>query len=490
MNKLNVFFIPVLLLILILIWGWKPTEPANNSFNPDIYIYIYQDKKITGREISWKLRDGRVISTWNSGDALYVFLPSYAHMADLTAFTSDSLIVYLDGCELNQNSDLSRYSIGEAHKMRVWTDMRNSDTRDLYFLRSANIPAMFIDTASGNMDAIHADQEYRESARVTLVDTNGARLYSGVDNTINGHGFSSWLSKKKSYSLKLREPAGLLGMAPAAKWILISNTYDNTSLKNKFVMDMAAQTGLTWTPSCEYIDLYLNGDYAGLYLLSERVENDINRLNLASDNSSRTNFLCKVKIDNHRPERIFLTDYNRSVELVSPKSASESERPRIEQDVQLLENAILSGDERELLYYLDLDSWVRRYLIDEISGNVDADLSSSYFYCVYNSENPVFYGGPVWDYDRTFGNTVDGADYRNMNPRAFVANTASRRKIWPNPWCHALYYYYPAFYNRVCELYQQEFRPVFSESAEYLDNLYLFIQKASYMNKIRWYKPD
>ena len=241
LNKLNVFFIPVLLLILILIWGWKPTEPAA-KITDLTELTANMPKEITGREISWKLRDGRVISTWNSGDALYVFLPSYAHMADLTAFTSDSLIVYLDGCELNRNSDLSRYSIGEAYKIRVWTDMRNSDTRDLYFLRSANIPAMFIDTASGNMDAIHADQEYRESARVTLVDTNGARLYSGVDNTINGHGFSSWLSKKKSYSLKLQKPAGLLGMAPAAKWILISNTYDNTSLKNKFVMDMAAQT--------------------------------------------------------------------------------------------------------------------------------------------------------------------------------------------------------------------------------------------------------
>ena len=543
-NKLSGFAIPILLLFLLMIYGWKPrpaaqasetdllsapdaiagvvfhsrradnqnleSVPEENPENPDGIETDHPDnltinphgteipddqispdnpenpEELNGQEASWKLRDGRIISMWADGDNRYVFLPAYAHMIYMTALVRESLSISLDGYELTEKSDLSRYAIGEPYSMRVRSETDKSYTCTLYFLRSANLPAMYIDTPDGTMNQIHADRDYRESVRVALVGADGTRLYSGVNDTLKGRGQSSWTSDKKSYSLNLQKPKGLLGMSPGVKWALVSNTYDHTSLRNKLVMDLAAKTNLEWTPSCEYIDLYLNGDYAGLYLLSERVENDVNRLNLP-DNRRYTNFLCKIEIYNRWStlDQPFLTDQIRTVELVSPKPASELDLFRVQRDVQLLENTILSGNEQALRRYLDIDSWVRRYLIDEISENLDADLASSYFYCVYNGNRPVFYGGPVWDYDATFDNA---SPFRNINPAAFVANTALEAEDVPTPWFHALYQY-PVFYQRVCELYQSEFRPLLEQSVEWLNNLYDYIKKASEMNQIRWYHP-
>ena len=66
-----------------------------------------------------------------------------------------------------------------------------------------------------------------------------------------------------------------------------------------------------------------------------------------------------------------------------------------------MEEIIFSGEDLRNSTIIDLDSWIRRYLIDEISGNVDSDHASSYFYYT----DGLFYAGPVWDYDLAFGNS-------------------------------------------------------------------------------------
>ena len=98
--------------------------------------------------------------------------------------------------------------------------------------------------------------------------------------TIKGRGNSTWFSNKRPYSLKLSAESDLLGMGQASKWVLLANSQDPTNLNNKLVMDLASRVSSQWAPECQWVDLYLNGQYNGLYLLTEKVESHSNRLSI------------------------------------------------------------------------------------------------------------------------------------------------------------------------------------------------------------------
>jgi hypothetical protein len=82
---------------------------------------------------------------------------------------------------------------------------------------------------------------------------------------------------------------------------------------------LASRLGLVWTPECRYVDLYLNGEYSGLYLLVEKLEVADARLTL---DSARGDFLCKFDLEFRRDtlRNPFLTNAGRTVELTYPET--------------------------------------------------------------------------------------------------------------------------------------------------------------------------
>ena len=120
------------------------------------------------------------------------------------------------------------------------------------------------------------DQNHKERAAITLYTADGQVDYQGTEtDMIRGRGNSSWNYEKKPYNLYLYQPASLLEMDEASEWALIANANDDTNLRNQLVYDFADQISPHpgWSPENEYVDLFLNGEYAGLYLLCEKVQN-------------------------------------------------------------------------------------------------------------------------------------------------------------------------------------------------------------------------
>ena len=424
---------------------------------------------------------------WYSDGVYYAFLPSYAEMDRVFAVTDPSYTIYIEGAPLTEKTDLSLFALGEKYDITVCRGKKTAEEK-LCFLHSANVAAMFINTQSGSMERIHRDKKVKETVQVVLIDENGDKTYTGLRDRLNGRGNGTWLYDKKPYLLNLSKPHEMLGMPAAEKWVLLSNPADKTNIRDKVIYDLARQTGFAWAPDSRYVDLYLNGEYAGLYLLSEKVEMQENRLDLHNGaNGAQESFLCKNELFTRWNvlQNPFMTDYGRPVEITSPDSVPAYLKERIKADVNLMERVILSGDSLALLEYIDIDSWARKYLIDEITANIDADLASSYFYCEYKDGKPLFYAGPIWDYDQAFG----ASRRRNDNPRAFYASSEYESPVLPTPYYHALYKN-GIFYNRVVELYKNEFLPRFTELAQQgITRQALAIFNASQMNKVRWF-PD
>ena len=246
---------------------------------------------------------------------------------------------------------------------------------------------------------------------------------------------------------------------------------------------------MEWVPSCQFVDLYLNHEYAGLYLLIEKIEGSSGRLNLKPGTEiGKCEFLCRneASIRFNAIDNPFWTKTERAIEISWPKDPTPSQKEQIANDVQLMENAILSSDETDILNYLDLESWVKKYLIDEISGNADADRNSSYFYCRYDPDgSPTFYSGPVWDYDASLGR-----ESRCINPDSFVANTPWASKGEPRPYYYALYRN-RLFFERATAVYQSEFLPLLEEFLhETIPSEAAAINEIGTMNRVRWFRHE
>ena len=257
-------------------------------------------------------------------------------------------------------------------------------------------------------------------------------------------------------------------------------------MRNKIVYDFANNIGLEYSPNSQWVDLYLNGEYRGLYQISEPVEIGAGRVNISQTDGNilvlETEDLFKEKKDTY-----FKTDASVAVGIHSPKNVKDETIEDIAQKIQSVENAILDPNNvdpitgKSLEELIDLDSWVKKYLIDEVFGTVDSFARSAYFY--YSGSSDLLYAGPVWDYDLSCGNEKN---WRLENPQAFWGNRPSWSLEWDMTWIYALCNN-EEFHNQVVETYQTVFLPNLAQLLEETISGYANeISQAAAVDEVRW----
>lgn len=400
----------------------------------------------------------------------YVFLPSYADMEDIVVKIPRGQMVYLGDTQLLDEANCGQFELETPYRFR--DSLRQNST--LWFYKSENIATIYIDTLSGNMDHLHLDKNVEEHAAIEVYASDGQLSQKDNNAVITGRGNTTWDYNKKPYLLKLSSELDLLEMGKATDWVLLANAADGSNLNNKIVYSVANRVGFDWSPECEYVDVYLNGEYNGLYLLSERVQVSENRLEL--DNSS--DFLGEfvLSIDD---ETIYSTQTQsgRYVSVLEPRAVDDKRASEISSTINLLEQELLSDRDLSTSDIIDLDSWVLRYILDEISANVDSDRGSCYFYY----SNGKFYAGPIWDYDKGFGDCQ-----QSRNPKSFVANNSSRSSAYELPYYSKLCKN-TSFQKRVKELYQDRVLPIIMDVIEQEIDVYSEqISSSSKSDELRW----
>lgn len=411
------------------------------------------------------------ISLYQGEDGGYfVFLPSYADLSRLTVAGVPGRSVSLGGEALEDGMNCGTFDIGTEYAFQL----EGEPPAVLQFLRSENTAALFLETAPGSADFIHQNKGSEVSTSVALYAADGTREHTDRRATISTRGNTTWDYEKKPYALKLSVEDDLLGMGTAANWVLLANASDETNLRSKLVLDFARRMDPELAPECAYVELFLNGEYRGLYLLTEKVEVGENRLEIDTDSGD---FLCSIDFSSRKDtlSNPFETQYGRTVEISAPKYPTAGQLAQIHELVNRMEQEILSGDDAGV--EINLDSWARKYLVDEIFGNIDADLTSSYFYY----QDGVFYAGPVWDYDMTLG-----SNFRNQKPRSFIAKNAYKSAEYHSPYYSALYKN-ADFYGRMVEIYQETCLPLLEKMiATEVEALSQSIAASTAMNKLRW----
>lgn len=223
---------------------------------------------------------------------------------------------------------------------------------------------------------------------------------------IRGHGNTTWVTRelyKKPYLLNLDKPAPLAGLQSGKKWILMANTADKSLLRNFYAENLAKNVwnNFKWTPSSRFITLIVNGKYSGLYELTEKVEMENGWL---AEVCGVGSFLACVNSRMDK-EYNFISDNGVKFSIRSPE-AKKYVYVSWHKILQSFEDKIYSGldwTDSELGKYLDLDSFVDWFLINDFSKNHDARFQASCF-MYYNSVSQKLHMGPAWDFDLAFGN--------------------------------------------------------------------------------------
>lgn len=423
----------------------------------------------------------------------YFFLPAFCNEDNFYIKNNSDGTVYINGivrktgssCSLSENTTHRIESISN-HKETVFS-------YNVIVLYSENLPSLFIETAGGNMDYIHENKENRESGYINVITSNGNIEYSGALESISGRGNSTWNYDKKPYSIKLSQKKALLGMDAGKKWALLAGWREGAKLNTKIAYDIAEELELAYSPSCTWVDLYLNGEYAGIYYLSETVsvgDGRVDICDLEKENELGTpidisgGYLIEKEFSEYWEENPtkFSTDSGAKFTLKEPQNASAEQIDYIQNYIQSIDTMISNGN-IDYENSIDLDSFSKKFVLDELVFHHDTNVASMFFY--KDRGNSCLYAGPVWDFDGAFGeNNSEWTDGRWMDySKSFLESLRSESELllW-----NAKLYEDPTFQNAVAQNYQA-ILPQLDELINIkIDEYASYIQKSVHLDKIRW----
>ncbi len=220
--------------------------------------------------------------------------------------------------------------------------------------------------------------------------------------------------EKKPYRIKLPSKHSVLGLAANKDWVLLANYRDPTFFMNAVTFDIAREMGnFPFVHSNRFVDVELNGEYVGLYQLTEQIERAKSRVNISADG-----ILLSLDVDDGPDEspnagnNFHSAVYKMPVAVKYPKSPSAEILDSIRTDFAVLEGLIQDGNYDSVKILLDVQSFIDFILLQEITRNVElAAPRSMYLY----KDGGQYHFGPVWDFDGGFGfdwaSMTDGHNY-------------------------------------------------------------------------------
>ena len=355
---------------------------------------------------------------------------------------------------------------------------------------SGTLPVLYITTE--NNTPITSKDYYLNASY--YLDAKGIAGYDNIGSAaapltmeIKGRGNYSWTGfNKKPYRLKLTDKQPLLGMVKSKHFNLLAHADDAKDkkgyMRNAAGFELSKMLGIAWTPDARPLEVVMNGDYIGLYFLTEHIRVDKDRVNIVEQEDEETDAQkitggWLVEIDNYDSDpHITIKEGGKTTMWVtykSPEVLSSEQETYLTQQIQLLDNLIY-GDKNsdELWQHLDMDALARFYIVQEITDNYESFHGSCYLYKnMGNTEKWKF--GPVWDFGSAFN--------RDKSQYLFQGD------VWHNHWIPEICKF-PAFRQYVKtvwkDFYANRFNDIFTFTADQLS----LLKTAAAVDAQRW--PD
>ena len=342
--------------------------------------------------------------------------------------------------------------------------------------RKQNIPSVYIDTGGKGI----YDKENYVDGTITIKDPH--KLYSDVAEFsaamgIRGRGNSTWSFPKKPYKVKLKEKASIFGMGADKEWALLANYSDRTLMRNILAMKMSEICGFEWTPHMYSVHVYLNNKYQGVYTLCEHKKVHKDRVDIDLDTGD-----VYLEIEQQQDETTcWWTGMGVPMMFSDPEEPSAELLAEIQKWFSDFETSLyseyLADPNKGYAKYIDVDSFINYYIVQEIAKNTDGNLRKSSFITKKKGEKLVMYH--LWDFDLTFGNTgwlssPDGFYIKDYNPSCTPGDNWFNRMFTD-----------PAFVKKVQDRWN-ELYPQFMALNDFIDEQAYILDKAQKENFKVW----
>lgn len=405
--------------------------------------------------------DGQTIALTEVDGAKYLFLPASADLTKISlTFTTNP-----PSDRVTLSGDKGTVYLSDSVNLTAVADVNASGYRDITasvgkgqamtfrVMQASAIPTLYLTSSDSAQGRNWVDNSKNNIATgsMSMVSADGGSVYSGGLKQIKARGNSTFTyADKKSYQIKLETASDLLGNQEQVKtWVLLAGYFDATQMHDKLMKDLATELGLAYTASCNWVNLYYDGEYRGIYLLSEK--NSVDAASVAITDMEKaykeqnSNYGTDMTTDRAQnaygqqyqytkglkePENItggYLIELNHTMwdeasgfktrqgvafNVKSPEWCGDAAMRYISEYYQAFEDAVYATDEtgaytgynastgKYFYDYVDMDSLVKVFLLQELSLNCDGFISSIYF---YKDADGKMFAGPVWDQEMTFG---------------------------------------------------------------------------------------
>lgn len=350
---------------------------------------------------------------------------------------------------------------------------------DTQLCQLTNLPTVVINTEGGK--EITSKKEY-VNANVYIISEGGTNLLSTALTGVRGRGNASWGFPKKPYRIKFAEKQNPLGAPSKDKsWTLINNYGDKTLMRNILAFEVSRRVGMVYTPFCTPVDLVLNGEYQGCYQFCDQVEVGEGRV------PAKDGYFIEIDAYAYNEDVYFYSSKGIPVTVKYPKDdkITAAQKTYIQNFFGKMETAVFSTGYANATSgyrkYLDVDSFLRNFIVGEFCGNTDTYWSVNMY---KDAGEGVFFTGPVWDYDLAFENDNRTYPINNLSGYIYATNGSVAdddvrkmvTRIVKND---------AAAHARLIELWD-EARPKLSDLNAYVDETAALLEESQQLNFKRW----
>ena len=375
------------------------------------------------------------------------------------------------------------------------------------YATAAQLPRFEI-TTEIPFSQIGKEEYVAASFRLTL----GTKQYESGDyegaGEIKGRGNTSWGQPQKPYSIKLESKKSLLDIPKTKKYAIIPSYSDQSSIRNYMTYKAGLMLGgIGYVPKCEFVEVYLNGVYNGIYILVERVSIESNKIDIEEANEEELTggYLIEKDIDGK-------IDYSADLWFDCPYWANQSRdyfvvkepepddpalwaqmKAYLTDYMQRLHAAVMGTSGEPYTNYVDAPSWVDFIIVQELAKNIDGNLKTSCYMYKQAQDDHLYMTAP-WDFDLAYGNpatTWNNADHQHndyydcpdaQSPADFMVINSSC------PWFDTLYDDHEEFRTALMAKYAEYRHTMVTSMLRTIDEQGAYLASAAVQNDAKWGK--
>lgn len=449
----------------------KPTEPAEQT-EPTNPVVMEELAEFPVETLGYS-QGSTVIQVQQVDEQYYLFLPASADSKQLklNCDLKEGQRLYVagdknpDGTDATEGVALDAVATAKEGQYTLKLTLRTvledgtiqTQTKEasVQVMQSANLSAVYLTSGAGTGGRTHMEKAKENAIKgsMAMIPASGKEpIYDGALTQIKARGSSTFkYYPKKSYQIKLDKKTKLIsGTEKGKTWVLLAGYTDAVKLSDQMWKEVGVAVNAPYTARAEHVDLYFDGEYRGIYVLSEKNQINGNRIDITdmekayegcnddygnkenkrissaknrfknlyyytnglTDPEQKGGFLLELNGVKGDEASWFKTSMGYGINVKSPEFASQDTMLYISEYFQEFEDALRAQNAdgtytgrnpttgRYYYDYCDLDSLVQQYLLNTVASNRDGFWRSLYFYM---DTDGMMYAGPMWDMELTMG---------------------------------------------------------------------------------------